>query len=96
MYEGFFFNGDVFKFVKYVFYVFDVDGDGYIDFWEFVCGLNVILWGSIEQKLQWVFRVYDIYEDGYIFKEEMKDIIFVSLVFYNIIIVIFVRNVLSI
>lgn len=48
MYEGFFFNGDVFKFVRYVFYVFDVDGDGYIDFWEFVCGLNVILWGSIE------------------------------------------------
>lgn len=48
MYGGFFFNGDVFKFVRYVFYVFDVDGDGYIDFWEFVCGLNVILWGSIE------------------------------------------------
>lgn len=47
MYVGFFLKGDVLKFVRYVFWVFDLNDDGYVDFWEFICGFSVILCGII-------------------------------------------------
>lgn len=47
MYVEFFLKGDVLKFVRYVFWVFDLNDDGYVDFWEFIFGFSVILCGII-------------------------------------------------
>ncbi|EQC35112.1 hypothetical protein SDRG_07345 [Saprolegnia diclina VS20] len=42
--------------------VFDKDGNGTIDFREFIIGLNSLVQGSLEQKLDTLFAVYD--KDG--------------------------------
>lgn len=75
IYVNFFFYGDVFKFVEYVFCIFDINGDGIIDFWEFIIVLSVILWGKLEQKFKWVFSMYDLDGNGYISCSEMLEIV---------------------
>lgn len=78
------FSGDVKEFVEYVFCMFDVDGNGSVDFQEFVVGLFVFSCQDLDKKLDWVFCVYDINGDGYIIKDEMVKIVMVSGVFYSI------------
>ncbi len=42
--------------------VFDQDGNGAIDFREFIMGLNRFVHGSLDAKLDALFRLYD--KDG--------------------------------
>ncbi|OQR93754.1 hypothetical protein ACHHYP_02298 [Achlya hypogyna] len=48
--------------IKRLYDVFDKDGNGTIDFREFIIGLNSLVQGSLEQKLDTLFAVYD--KDG--------------------------------
>lgn len=52
--------------------IFDTDGNGEVDFIEFVKGTSQFsVKGDEEQKLRFAFRIYDIDNDGYISNGEL-------------------------
>ncbi|KAL6471295.1 hypothetical protein MHYP_G00199450 [Metynnis hypsauchen] len=62
------------SYVDQVFYTFDMDGDGYIDFVEYIAAVSLLLKGAINQKLKWYFKLFDQDGNGKIDKEEMETI----------------------
>ena len=62
---------DVFKLEKHIFRIFDKDGDGSIDFKEFMLILFIMTNGTPEDNLRQIFRVFDIDRDGRICRQEM-------------------------
>merc|ERR1712025_938699 len=49
----------------------DTDGNGYLDFKEFIMANDLIAARTPEQKLSWAFKVYDLNNNSTIDKNEM-------------------------
>ena len=60
MYKGLYPSGNSQKFSDHVFRSFDLDGNGYIDFREFMVAIYVTSQGSSEEKIRWVFSVRSV------------------------------------
>lgn len=59
--------------------------DGYIDFMEYVAALSLVLKGGVEQKLRWYFKLYDVDGSGCIDRDELLQIIRVSVSIRNLV-----------
>jgi len=66
---------DTDKLEKHIFRMYDANGDGFIDFREFMLVLYVLSSGSPEENLKQIFRIFDINNDGDISQKEMVRIV---------------------
>merc|ERR1712038_102073 len=62
------------QFLEQLFRIFDKDGDGSIDFKEFMIATDMTSSGDPEEKLRWAFRMYDKDGSGEIDVDEMVEI----------------------
>jgi len=62
--------------VRRVIDIFDDDGNGEVDFKEFIMGLSHFsAKGDIENKLRFAFRIYDIDNDGFVSNGELYQVL---------------------
>ena len=71
-------SGDVSNLADHIFDAYDMDGNGMVDFKEFLCTVNLATNGTVDEKLKWAFRLYDIDDNGYVTKEEVIQFVKVS------------------
>ena len=67
--------------VDQIFTIFDKDGNGHLDFPEFLKATDMTSNGSVEEKLRWNFKAYDKDGSGNLEKDELVH--FMSLVFQS-------------
>ena len=63
------------KLEEHISRAYDMNGDGWIDFKEFMEILYIFGGGTPEEKLIQVFRIFDYHNDGYLRKEEVRKIV---------------------
>lgn len=73
-------HGNAKAFAENIFRAYDQDGNGLVDFQEFMRTMSVTSKGTISEKLEWAFQMYDKDGDGYITMEESIDILEVSFI----------------
>eukprot|EP00051_Salpingoeca_urceolata_P026541 m.477678 g.477678 ORF g.477678 m.477678 type:complete len:176 (-) comp20919_c0_seq1:67-594(-) len=62
--------------VERVIAIFDEDGDGEIDFEEFIKGISLFsVRGDKTKKLEFAFKIYDIDKDGFITNAELFQVL---------------------
>ncbi|XP_029908805.1 guanylyl cyclase inhibitory protein [Myripristis murdjan] len=62
------------EYAEQIFRTLDSNGDGVVDFREYVMAISMLIEGSPVEKLRWSFKLYDKDKDGAITREEMLDI----------------------
>ena len=64
-------DGDGVEFSSHIMRLFDCDGNGYLDFKEFLMAIDIATCRTEESRLAWVFKLYDVDNDGVIDVDEM-------------------------
>ncbi|XP_026222229.1 EF-hand domain-containing protein [Anabas testudineus] len=62
------------EYAEQIFRTLDNNGDGMVDFREYVMAISMLIEGSAVEKLRWSFKLYDKDRDGAITREEMLEI----------------------
>ncbi|XP_072256227.1 guanylyl cyclase inhibitory protein [Pyxicephalus adspersus] len=62
------------EYAEQIFRALDTNGDGIVDFREYVTAISMLAHGTPEEKLRWSFNLYDKDKDGAITRTEMLDI----------------------
>ncbi|XP_008300999.1 guanylyl cyclase inhibitory protein [Stegastes partitus] len=62
------------EYAEQIFRTLDNNGDGVVDFREYVVAISMLIEGSAVEKLCWSFKLYDKDRDGAITKGEMLEI----------------------
>ncbi|KAK9516854.1 hypothetical protein VZT92_024763 [Zoarces viviparus] len=62
------------EYAEEIFRTLDNNGDGVVDFREYVVAISMLIEGSAVEKLRWSFKLYDKDRDGAITRAEMLDI----------------------
>eukprot|EP00842_Homolaphlyctis_polyrhiza_P004318 jgi/Hompol1/4888/HPOL_004000-RA len=75
IYKQYFPFGDPSKYAHYIFRLLDRNGNGELDFVEFMTALDISSRGDMDEKLEWCFQLYDLDEDGFISEAEMLCIV---------------------
>ena len=60
---------------KYIYETYDMNGDGWVDFKEFLCVLYALSNDSPKEKLELLFRAFDIHKTGVLVPKEVKQIV---------------------
>jgi Ca2+-binding EF-hand superfamily protein len=74
VYKKFYPEYEADKYSSQVFRTFDVDGNGYIDFVEFLLAVNINSNGNVRDKLTLAFDIYDINGNGQVRIIKITDI----------------------
>merc|ERR1719219_2080453 len=56
---------------SHIFRMYDSNGDGYVDFREFMIVLHVMSNGTLEENLKQIFQVFDINNDGTVSQKKL-------------------------
>ncbi|KAM8974032.1 guanylyl cyclase inhibitory protein-like [Pelodytes ibericus] len=62
------------EYAEQIFRTLDNNGDGIVDFREYVTAISMLAQGTPEDKLRWSFKLYDKDRDGAITRAEMLEI----------------------
>lgn len=73
VYKKFYPEHEAEKYTTQVFRTFDLDGNGFIDFVEFLLAVNVNANGDVRDKLGLAFDVYDINGNGQVRRTNDRD-----------------------
>ena len=71
-------KGDAAGFASHVFKVLDRDGNGGIDFREFIMAVSITQTGTRDDRTKWLFELFDIDGTGFIKRAELVDMIEVN------------------
>ncbi|XP_078692059.1 neurocalcin homolog [Branchiostoma floridae x Branchiostoma belcheri] len=69
---------------RQIFRTFDQDGNGQVDFPEFLRGMSALLRGTTAQRLRWAFSMYDIDNNGVLSRPELLNVLKVNFLMYEL------------
>ena len=71
---AFLYNIDAHPFAEKLFYYFDNNHDGIVEYYEVIKAINIIERGNFDEKVEFCFSLYDIYGLGVLETHTLREI----------------------